>query len=153
MAWRLSAPQPPSSPSITSSSSGGAPGSITADARPGKDLTELRASGQARASNTLGGAWYPALTTRGSEKWLRKIKAFDSECPICLSLFEEGEEVRKLPRCKHSFHASCIDMWLYSHYDCPVCRATVEPPIPRWLTAADSQVIAQVEPLGRGIPL
>lgn len=48
------------------------------------------------------------------------------ECPVCLSIFEEGEEVRQLPRCKHSFHAPCIDMWLYSHFDCPVCRAPVE---------------------------
>ncbi|XAR53468.1 hypothetical protein NMG60_11022032 [Bertholletia excelsa] len=53
----------------------------------------------------------------------------DYECPVCLSVFEEGEEVRQLPRCNHSFHASCIDMWLYSHFDCPVCRAPVEPPV------------------------
>ncbi|XP_052183836.1 RING-H2 finger protein ATL52-like [Diospyros lotus] len=50
----------------------------------------------------------------------------DYECPICLSEFEEGEEVRQLPRCKHSFHALCIDMWLYSHFDCPVCRAPAD---------------------------
>ncbi|MED6173977.1 hypothetical protein PIB30_064683 [Stylosanthes scabra] len=49
------------------------------------------------------------------------------ECAVCLSVFEEGEEVRKLPRCKHSFHALCIDMWLYSHFDCPVCRTPVGP--------------------------
>ncbi|KAE7998487.1 hypothetical protein FH972_003029 [Carpinus fangiana] len=47
------------------------------------------------------------------------------ECAVCLSVFEEGEEVRTLPRCKHSFHAPCIDMWLYSHSDCPLCRAPV----------------------------
>ncbi|KAL2338767.1 hypothetical protein Fmac_013213 [Flemingia macrophylla] len=51
----------------------------------------------------------------------------DYECPVCLSAFEEGEEVRKLPQCKHSFHAACIDMWLYSHVDCPICRTPVEP--------------------------
>ncbi|KAM7513026.1 hypothetical protein LguiB_011901 [Lonicera macranthoides] len=53
------------------------------------------------------------------------------ECPVCLSVFEEGEEVRQLPRCKHSFHAPCIDMWLYSHFDCPLCRSPVEPPMLR----------------------
>lgn len=47
------------------------------------------------------------------------------DCAVCLSAFEEGEEVRKLPRCKHSFHTPCIDMWLYSHSDCPLCRAQV----------------------------
>ncbi|XP_062091116.1 RING-H2 finger protein ATL52-like [Humulus lupulus] len=48
-----------------------------------------------------------------------------SECLVCLSAFEEGEEIRKLPRCKHSFHAPCIDMWLCSHSDCPLCRTPV----------------------------
>ncbi|PIN19855.1 hypothetical protein CDL12_07478 [Handroanthus impetiginosus] len=51
----------------------------------------------------------------------------DSECAVCLSAFEEGEELRQLPKCKHSFHAPCIDMWLYSHMDCPLCRSPVEP--------------------------
>nr|GMN72956.1 hypothetical protein TIFTF001_054247 [Ficus carica]GMN72967.1 hypothetical protein TIFTF001_054250 [Ficus carica] len=49
----------------------------------------------------------------------------ESECAVCLSAFEEGEEVRKLPRCRHCFHADCIDMWLYSHSDCPLCRTPV----------------------------
>ncbi|KAM1155764.1 hypothetical protein ACFX13_027200 [Malus domestica] len=44
------------------------------------------------------------------------------ECVVCLSVFEDGEEVRKLPTCNHSFHAPCIDMWLNSHSDCPLCR-------------------------------
>lgn len=51
-----------------------------------------------------------------------------NECAVCLSAFEDGEEVKKLPRCTHTFHASCIDMWLYSHSDCPLCRAPVAVP-------------------------
>ncbi|KAL3622878.1 hypothetical protein CASFOL_033267 [Castilleja foliolosa] len=51
----------------------------------------------------------------------------ESECAVCLSVFEEGEELRQLPKCKHSFHAPCIDMWLYSHINCPLCRCEVEP--------------------------
>lgn len=54
-----------------------------------------------------------------------KNEGAGDECAVCLSVFEEGEEVRTLPRCKHSFHAPCIDMWLYSHSDCPLCRAPV----------------------------
>lgn len=53
-------------------------------------------------------------------------KGGDSECSVCLSVFEEGEEIRQLPKCKHYFHAPCIDMWLYSHMDCPLCRSPVE---------------------------
>lgn len=48
-----------------------------------------------------------------------------SECPVCLSVFAEGEEVKQLSVCKHSFHASCIDEWFKSQSNCPVCRANI----------------------------
>ncbi|KAL3530911.1 hypothetical protein ACH5RR_010233 [Cinchona calisaya] len=47
------------------------------------------------------------------------------ECAICLSVFEDEEMGRKLPRCSHSFHVDCIDMWLNSHSTCPICRCPV----------------------------
>ncbi|KAL7587476.1 RING-H2 finger protein ATL51 [Lactuca sativa] len=46
----------------------------------------------------------------------------ESMCAVCLSEFEEGEELRTLPDCMHTFHVPCIDMWLYSHRNCPICR-------------------------------
>nr|AOX49225.1 RING-H2 finger protein [Acacia koa] len=49
------------------------------------------------------------------------------ECPVCLSEFEEGETGRILPKCNHSFHVDCIDMWFKTHSTCPTCRAAVEP--------------------------
>ncbi|PKA52463.1 RING-H2 finger protein ATL80 [Apostasia shenzhenica] len=51
----------------------------------------------------------------------------DGECPVCLSAFDDGDEVRLLPQCLHSFHVACIDMWLQSHSSCPVCRSSVVP--------------------------
>ncbi|CAK7325667.1 unnamed protein product [Dovyalis caffra] len=51
----------------------------------------------------------------------------DGTCAICLSEFEEGEELRTLPLCLHSYHAACIDMWLYSHSNCPMCRTDATP--------------------------
>ncbi|OMO97168.1 Zinc finger, RING-type [Corchorus olitorius] len=47
------------------------------------------------------------------------------ECPVCLSVFDDGEEVKQLSECKHSFHATCIDLWLNNHNNCPICRASV----------------------------
>ncbi|XP_041003337.1 RING-H2 finger protein ATL52-like [Juglans microcarpa x Juglans regia] len=47
----------------------------------------------------------------------------DGTCAVCLSEFEDGEELRTLPGCMHSFHVPCIDMWLYSHSTCPICRS------------------------------
>lgn len=58
-----------------------------------------------------------------------KTEEDDPECAVCLSVFEEGEEIKQLPQCNHCFHAPCIDMWLHSHVDCPLCRSPVEPPV------------------------
>lgn len=52
----------------------------------------------------------------------------DGMCAVCLSDFEEGEILRTLPECMHSYHAPCIDMWLYSHSNCPMCRYAVAAP-------------------------
>ncbi|GMP56928.1 hypothetical protein CsSME_00021218 [Camellia sinensis var. sinensis] len=49
------------------------------------------------------------------------------ECAVCLSEFEENEKGRLLPKCNHSFHINCIDMWFHSHSTCPLCRSPVEP--------------------------
>ena len=51
----------------------------------------------------------------------------DGTCAVCLGDFEEGEELRTLPECMHSFHVPCIDMWLYSHSSCPICRGDATP--------------------------
>ena len=47
----------------------------------------------------------------------------DRTCVVCLGEFEEGDELRTLPHCMHSFHVPCIDTWLLSHMNCPMCRS------------------------------
>ncbi|KAF8111245.1 hypothetical protein N665_0076s0232 [Sinapis alba] len=47
------------------------------------------------------------------------------ECAICLSELVKGDKARLLPKCNHSFHVECIDMWFHSHSTCPICRNTV----------------------------
>ncbi|KAI5076962.1 hypothetical protein GOP47_0009027 [Adiantum capillus-veneris] len=51
--------------------------------------------------------------------------AAKQECAVCLSEFEEGEEMKALPECGHAFHSACIDMWLFSHTTCPICRISL----------------------------
>ncbi|KAK6911878.1 Zinc finger, RING-type [Dillenia turbinata] len=53
-------------------------------------------------------------------------KATEADCIVCLTSFEDGEDVQQLPRCRHTFHAACIEMWLYSHSECPLCRVSVD---------------------------
>jgi Ring finger domain len=48
-------------------------------------------------------------------------------CPICQSIFEEGEEVLDLPSCKHFYHSECIKPWLVQNNKCPMCRSQVKP--------------------------
>jgi len=47
------------------------------------------------------------------------------KCTICLSEFEEDEDVRRLP-CMHLFHIECVDQWLHQNKRCPICRVDIE---------------------------
>ncbi|GFZ13746.1 similar to TOXICOS EN LEVADURA 2 [Actinidia rufa] len=49
------------------------------------------------------------------------------ECAVCLSEFGNNDLIRLLPKCNHCFHILCIDMWFYSHSNCPLCRVPVKP--------------------------
>ena len=49
----------------------------------------------------------------------------DECCSICHEAFEEGQEVRRLRHCSHTFHLTCIDTWLTSHSTCPNCRRDI----------------------------
>jgi hypothetical protein len=49
----------------------------------------------------------------------------NSQCMICLSDFEQDEEIRRLP-CAHFYHSGCIDEWLRRCTDCPLCKTNVE---------------------------
>ena len=46
------------------------------------------------------------------------------ECSICLSAFQDGESIVTL-RCRHTFHAACIDTWLMACLRCGYCRTSV----------------------------
>ncbi|XP_019056071.1 PREDICTED: E3 ubiquitin-protein ligase Os04g0590900 [Nelumbo nucifera] len=53
-----------------------------------------------------------------------------ADCSVCLSEFQEDESLRLLPKCSHAFHVTCIDTWLKSHSNCPLCRANIVSPNP-----------------------
>lgn len=46
------------------------------------------------------------------------------ECAICMDQFRHGELIRTLPCC-HRFHACCVDPWLTSRWQCPLCKHEV----------------------------
>ncbi|KAK7348145.1 hypothetical protein VNO80_22694 [Phaseolus coccineus] len=105
-----------------------------------------------------------ALTSRGLHPsvistlpvFTFSASAQPSECAVCLSEFENGETGRILPKCNHSFHTECIDIWFQSHTTCPLCRAPVEA-IPDQETRSEVAVVCEPEPVGeevdRSIPV
>jgi hypothetical protein len=48
-----------------------------------------------------------------------------TDCSVCLGEFRDGESLRLLPKCSHAFHQQCIDKWLKSHSNCPLCRSNI----------------------------
>ncbi|PKU85677.1 RING-H2 finger protein ATL1 [Dendrobium catenatum] len=66
--------------------------------------------------------WIPTFKYHKKEEEEEKAAP---ECVICLSPFDEGEEVSQLPSCRHLFHAGCIYLWLHRNNNCPICRAIV----------------------------
>ncbi|CAH9102962.1 unnamed protein product [Cuscuta epithymum] len=60
----------------------------------------------------------------GTEKE-RVISGEDAVCCICLSKYEDDDELRELP-CSHFFHAQCVDKWLKINASCPLCKFEIE---------------------------
>ncbi|XP_019197197.1 PREDICTED: RING-H2 finger protein ATL39-like [Ipomoea nil] len=49
-------------------------------------------------------------------------------CAVCLENLKNGDKCRVLPKCKHCFHAQCIEPWLITSGACPICRAATKTP-------------------------
>ncbi|KAG4953086.1 hypothetical protein AAZX31_14G035900 [Glycine max] len=56
---------------------------------------------------------------------VKKENVAAEECAVCLGEFEDCDVVKMLPKCEHIFHQHCIDAWLPSHMNCPICRQKV----------------------------
>ncbi|XP_072992943.1 RING-H2 finger protein ATL52-like [Typha latifolia] len=78
-----------------------------------------------------------------------------ADCSVCLGEFQDGELVRLLPKCGHAFHISCIDTWLRSHVNCPLCRAHIVEPAGEAAPSDSSTFIvgSPIRELGSSPPL
>lgn len=65
-------------------------------------------------------------------------------CAICLGDYEEGEMVRVVLECDHSFHARCVDEWLRMSATCPVCRSS---PVPSPVATPVATPLSELIPL------
>ena len=47
------------------------------------------------------------------------------KCEICHDVINNGEIVRMINICNHSFHQECVDSWFENNKICPYCRCDV----------------------------
>ena len=47
-------------------------------------------------------------------------------CPICLEEVIDSDNNKKVLHCNHTFHKNCIDRWLRTRSQCPVCRRRIQ---------------------------
>jgi E3 ubiquitin-protein ligase RNF38/44 len=46
-------------------------------------------------------------------------------CVVCLNSFQEQDMLKVLPNCNHHFHLDCINIWLQTNANCPLCRTSI----------------------------
>ena len=55
-------------------------------------------------------------------EYMSSIELINNRCPITLSDFQEGDQVRRIHQCGHTFIADSIISWFQNNVICPVCR-------------------------------
>ena len=70
---------------------------------------------------------YPTLEQIEQATSMRMATTADegSACSICQDNFTSGQAIRKIVQCSHEYHRGCIDTWLQSNVQCPICRHDV----------------------------
>lgn len=58
------------------------------------------------------------------EYTLNEEKHDNERCPICLEDFNIGEILNELI-CNHFYHKNCINNWIKSNNNCPICRSSI----------------------------
>ena len=64
------------------------------------------------------------ISSHNDDNLMAIMSEDNNECPICLEVFEEGQDSSMSIKqtCHHIFHAECLELWLMKHNDCPCCR-------------------------------
>ncbi|KAJ5598526.1 RING finger domain protein [Penicillium hordei] len=69
---------------------------------------------------------YPPAAQQKTTQSASDVMFSNYVCAICLSIIEDGVQVRGLP-CDHAFHVDCVDKWLlWRRPCCPVCKASYQ---------------------------
>ena len=58
-------------------------------------------------------------------KIVEKDETYKTGCSICYCSFKKDELMTSLPICQHNYHYECIELWLRSQTQCPICKAKI----------------------------
>ena len=66
----------------------------------------------------------PAQIENASETLIynESLGLINTQCPITLGLFQEGEQIRRIIHCGHTFSAESFMNWFENNVQCPICR-------------------------------
>lgn len=97
-----------------------------------------RFSHRARVNEDPSTSYSPSWQSRGlNDLVIREIPTLQynmhdhaessnlSKCVVCLNKFQHHDMLRLLPKCNHAFHLDCIDVWLMTNSNCPLCRSAI----------------------------
>lgn len=74
------------------------------------------------AWNTVRNLEHLGFTSSDDSEEVRLVRT----CSICLTQFEDGQEVMEMPCDKrHLFHSDCVGQWLRTSQNCPLCRTNI----------------------------
>ena len=84
-------------------------------------LQSLRQTVNQHMEPVIGAPTQEQITTATT---LRGATTNDEQtiCSICQDNYTEGQGLRKINHCHHTFHKLCIDQWFERNVHCPVCR-------------------------------
>lgn len=93
------------------------------------DINLLRRYRYASSSNNgedkaETGLMIPIMNNSGCFSEESAISCEYTECCICLTSYEDGNELYALP-CDHHFHSACIAKWLKINATCPLCKHNI----------------------------
>lgn len=71
----------------------------------------------------------PSAEDMSANTFVSRLAATSPEnCAICQDTMQQGEEVRTIRPCGHTFHRGCIDEWFNTSVRCPNCRVDIRTP-------------------------
>lgn len=65
------------------------------------------------------------LLTNSSILLIKDIQNPESKCHICNENYGTYDICRRLSSCNHYYHFNCIDNWLTSNRNCPICNTNI----------------------------